>query len=428
MMSGNGPSSKKEHGSDYFDCLIKSRFIELFGSIGTNKHNYPEYALGDIATITKLAGFEYTKYVKYQDSGDIIMVRGLNCKSGKLILDDIKWIDKKTHDLLPRSSLSKGDLVMTYVGTVGEIAYIDEDSRYHLAPNVAKISIIDKNENNPEYLSLVLRYSKEYILTNASSTTQVAINMEKIRKLRFVFPPIELQNSFVHFVKQVDKSRVIYNQAIEKYDQLIKSRFIELFGHINLNEKNLPKLPLDKVCTLITDGSHYSPIDEPDGKYPMLSVKDMSVSDFDYGDCKRIGQLEYEKLVKSGCKPLKNDILVAKDGSVFQKCFVVTDEIDLVILSSIAILRPDPEQVDPVYLKSYLMSDYVKNDVIQNYTTGTAIHRIILKNLAKLKVMVPDIVLQKEYAEFVKQVDKSRSIFINSMKTLFDIKSDENNS
>lgn len=198
-------------------------------------------------------------------------------------------------------------------------------------------------------------------------------------------------------------------EAVDEYfDMLIKSRFIEMFGHINLNEKNLPMKTLNEVCLLVTDGSHYSPADEPDGKYPMLSVKDLSNGKFNYSDCKHINQGEYDKLVKDGCKPIKNDVLIAKDGSVFQKSMIITDEIDQVILSSIAIIRPDTDVANPVYLERYLMSDYVKEDVINNYTTGTAIRRIILKNLAKLKLIVPEIEAQNEFASFVQQVDKSK--------------------
>ena len=93
-----------------FDELVKSRFLEMFGDPAVNSKKLPVVKLGDIAFITKLAGFEYTKYIKYQDHGDIIMVRGLNCKYGKLVLDDIYWIDKSVSDLLPRSKLAKGDI------------------------------------------------------------------------------------------------------------------------------------------------------------------------------------------------------------------------------------------------------------------------------------------------------------------------------
>ena len=195
----------------------------MFGDPAVNSKKLPVVKLGDIAFITKLAGFEYTKYIKYQDHGDIIMVRGLNCKSGKLVLDDIYWIDKSVSDLLPRSKLAKGDIVMTYVGTVGEVAIVDKDDTYHLAPNVAKISLYDKKTNNPYFWNYMFTISKNYILRFASTTTQSALGMEKIRKIPFIVPETEDQNRFVGLLTQVDKS---------KYRGIISLHLLEDVSHM----------------------------------------------------------------------------------------------------------------------------------------------------------------------------------------------------
>ena len=145
------------------DELVKSQFVEMFGDAEKNDFQWEYVHLGEISFITKLAGFEYTKHIHYQDSGDIIMIRGLNCKGTKLILDDIKWIDKETSDQLPRSKLSAGDIVITYVGTVGEIALIDKDDKYHLAPNVAKLSLHDKHRDNPAFWAYMLMISRDSV-------------------------------------------------------------------------------------------------------------------------------------------------------------------------------------------------------------------------------------------------------------------------
>lgn len=179
----------------------------MFGDPEKNTKGWDYIQLGDISFITKLAGFEYTKYINYQDSGDIIMIRGLNCKGTKLVLDDIKWIDRDTSDLLPRSKLNRGDIVITYVGTVGEIALIDKDDTYHLAPNVAKLSLNDKARENPAFWAYLLMISRDYLIRFATSTTQSALNMEKIRKIGFVNPPKDLQDAFVELLVQSDKSK-----------------------------------------------------------------------------------------------------------------------------------------------------------------------------------------------------------------------------
>ena len=213
------------------DELVKSRFIELFGDlvvgdkINTNKHK-----IGEIASVTKLAGFEFTKYIQYKDQGDIIMLRGLNCKKGHLVLDDIKWIDNDISDLLPRSKLYYGDILMTYAGTIGDVAMVDADNKYHLAPNVAKITLTDKTSYNPMFLIHLFMYTNDYIMTFASVVAQASINMEKIRNFEYYFPPIEEQNAFATFVEQVDKSKLAIQKSLEKLETLKKALMQKYFG------------------------------------------------------------------------------------------------------------------------------------------------------------------------------------------------------
>ncbi len=213
------------------DELVKSRFIEMFGNlvigdkICTNKHK-----IGEIASVTKLAGFEFTKYIQYKEQGDIIMLRGLNCKKGHLVLDDIKWIDKETSDLLPRSKLYYGDILMTYAGTIGDVAMVDADNKYHLAPNVAKITLTDKMAYNPMFLIHLFMYTNDYIMTFASVVAQASINMEKIRNFEYYFPSAEQQNEFAAFVEQIDKSKLAIQQSLDKLETLKKALMQKYFG------------------------------------------------------------------------------------------------------------------------------------------------------------------------------------------------------
>ena len=212
------------------DLLVKSRFVEMFGTPNNIFSKWKAAKLGEIAFVTKLAGFEYSKYIKYKDHGDVIMIRGLNCKKTHLVLDDIYWIDQETSDLLPRSKLAKGDLVFTYVGTVGEVAVVDKDNTYHLAPNVAKIELNDKNDNNPYFYAHLLMYLREYVLKFAATTTQSALSMERIRKIPLPMPSSALQREFAAFVTKVDKLKESAKRSAEQMDVLYRSKLQEYFG------------------------------------------------------------------------------------------------------------------------------------------------------------------------------------------------------
>ena len=147
---------------------------------------------------------------------------------------------------------------------------------------------------------------------------------------------------------------------------------------------------LNDICSLITDGSHFSPEDEGAG-YPMLSVKDMDDDHFNTSDCKHVGETAFQKLVANGCKPQVNDVVVAKDGSYLKTAFSIKEEQDIALLSSIAILRPKLDMVVPDYLSYFLKSDSVYRTVSLNYISGTALKRIILKGIKKIPVELPPI-------------------------------------
>ena len=161
---------------------------------------------------------------------------------------------------------------------------------------------------------------------------------------------------------------------------------------------------LEEICSLITDGSHFSPEDEGVG-YPMFSVKDMTPNGFNISGCKKIGEEAYKKLVANGCKPLNDDVVVAKDGSYLKTAFVIKGNPEITLLSSIAILRPKIDLVVPEYLSYFLKSDAVYRTVSLNYITGTALKRIILKGIRKIEVDLPDIREQEQRAQRLSKVD-----------------------
>ena len=161
---------------------------------------------------------------------------------------------------------------------------------------------------------------------------------------------------------------------------------------------------LEDVCIRITDGSHYSP-KESGGKYPMLSVKDMKDNGFDYSKCKMINALEYTRLLESDCVPLVNDVLVAKDGSYMKHVFVTKKFKEEAILSSIAVLRPNLKKIIPNYLKYYLLNPPMLSKIKENYVSGSAVPRIVLKDFKKMPLKIPPIGKQKAIANILLSLD-----------------------
>lgn len=162
--------------------------------------------VGDVGLVTKLAGFEFTKYVTYSNKGKIIALRGLNVKNGRLNLDEVKYIDESDLTKLTRSKLYIDDMLFTYVGTIGEVALIDENDKYYLAPNVALIRF-DKKIILPKFMRY---YFQSNIFFNTQinkllqSSSMKNIPMEKIRKFLVPVPPLEEQERIVNILDKFD--------------------------------------------------------------------------------------------------------------------------------------------------------------------------------------------------------------------------------
>lgn len=173
--------------------------LELSGAIRWMK-------LGDIADVTKLAGFEFTNYVQYSNNGSIIALRGLNVKNGSLILNDVKYIDHSDFSKLNRSKLFVDDMLFTYVGTVGQVALVDKNDKYYLAPNVARIRFNDCNVK----AKFVLYYFQSNQFVNGQMNRLMAessmknLTMEKIRKFIIPVPPLEIQQRIVGILDRFD--------------------------------------------------------------------------------------------------------------------------------------------------------------------------------------------------------------------------------
>ncbi len=175
---------------------------------------------------------------------------------------------------------------------------------------------------------------------------------------------------------------------------------------------------LGDVCEKITDGAHQSPKSVDDGK-PMASVKDLSYFGVDLSGARKISQEDFDSLVRQGCKPEIGDVLIAKDGNTALDTVCTVDkELDAVLLSSVAILRPNSEKVDSEFLKYYLSSprtiDYLKS----NFISGAAIPRVVLRDFRKALITLPPVSLQLRISNILRSIDKKILNNIESNQTL----------
>lgn len=174
--------------------------------------------IDDIAFVTKLAGFEYTKYIadNLVVSG-IPLLKGKNVQNGKLVLEFESYIPETVSDELSRSQITKKCLLTPYVGTIGNIAIFDGSFKAHLGSNVGKIEILNSDENTfvlEEYLLWYLKsqYGYNELTKYKKATAQESISIDAIRNVIIAIPPLEEQHRIVAKIEEL----------IPYCDQLIK--------------------------------------------------------------------------------------------------------------------------------------------------------------------------------------------------------------
>jgi type I restriction enzyme, S subunit len=298
----------------------------------------------------------------------------------------------------------KGPGVVTgRYGTLGEVFFIEQD----FWPLNTALYVQDFKGNNPRFVSYFLRKELMGLLSDKAAVPGVNRNDLHARKV-FTVTDQAVQEQIADVLCHYDDLITNNTRRIELLERSARLLFKEWFirlrypGHehekiINGMPAGWERKPLSEFCARITDGSHSSPHTTEFGM-PMASVKDMREWDFEMAECRLISEEDYLQLVRNDCKPLKGDILIAKDSANLNKhTFLVAIEREMVVLSSIAIIRP-LDSVNAEYMMSMLKSPEVSERIKRN-VSGVAIPRIVLKDFKRLPVMMPTRKIQDAWEE-----------------------------
>lgn len=260
-----------------------------------------------------------------------------------------------------------------------------------------------KEGTDPDYLYYLIcspLVRDPAIKSMVGSSGRQRVQTDVVANLQIAVPDFDEQKNIGGLLKALD-DKIQLNTAINKNLEaqglaLYKSYFIDFDPYEGTRPKGWNVVSLEDVCLKITDGSHYSPKDDSGAPYPMYSVKDMETYGFNSSSCKHISADEFERMKKSDCVPLVNDILVAKDGSYLKEIFICSEQKDEAVLSSIAIFRPDPNVILPDILLFLLKQPSIRADVADNYVSGSALPRIVLKDFKKYQFILPPIDEQRK--------------------------------
>lgn len=235
-----------------------------------------------------------------------------------------------------------------------------------------------------------------------NETAFVTVKHLKAKQLNAVVVPdvpIEEQKKIAAQLNVITHLISLRQQQAEKLDELVKARFVEMFGECKYEGD-----PLSNVCKLITDGTHQPP-QFVDAGIPFLLVSNLVHNEITYDTEKFISKESYQELIKR--TPVEiGDILLSIVGSYGHAGVVRTDK-PFCFQRHIAYIKPDFSKLNSEFLHQALLSDAVKYQM-EKRVKGIAQKTLNLSELKKIVVPIPPLALQTEFSRFVHEVDREK--------------------
>lgn len=212
------------------DDLIKARFVEMFGDPDTE---WPLVTIAEICSNTRTGPFGSSlHHDEFVDEG--VFVLGIdNAVENKFSYNRMRYVTEEKYQQLKRYTVYPGDVIITIMGTVGRAAVIPEDMPK--AINTKHLACLSPNFNVVDSYFLCNAFQihpeiKRQLQEQTKGAIMAGLNLTVIRGLKFKLPPLERQKQFVEFYKQVNKSKVAIQAALDKTQLLFDSLMQKYFG------------------------------------------------------------------------------------------------------------------------------------------------------------------------------------------------------
>ena len=321
--------------------------------------------------------------------------------------------NKTTYKIVPRGCFAYNPSRIN----VGSVDWQNEEERVIVSPlyNVFSVSpLLDQ-----QYLLYYLKSNVTLSRIRAVASGSVRDNLKLSMLYEFPIDLISLDQQYdvVSTLNAVQKIIDLYQKGLSYLDELVRARFVEMFGDEN-NSKgweivNIEDVANVQVGVVIKPSQYYTDQDSGIKAFRSLNIGNGYIKDDDWVYFSEEGNKKNKKSILS-----TNDVLVVRSGAPGTAC-VVTSEYAGSNAIDVIIAHPDFQKVDSHYLCTYTNMPHGKSQIIEG-TGGAAQQHFNVGKYNKLKLMLPPLEYQKQYVKFLEEIDKSRLL---SNHSLFLIKS-----
>lgn len=307
-------------------------------------------------------------------------------------------------------------VLVTCIGIIGKVAINDIECAFNQQINAI---IPDKNQCSVEYLAYAIKSKQSAMQDIANAPVVPILNKTQFCDIEINLPSLADQKAMVDKMNALSKLISLRKRQLTKLDELVKSRFVELFGDPSSNPMRWKETTVGEECYYIKDGPHKSLPDVGEGNgYPFISVRNIVNGYIDFSTAKYISEQDYLDSIKK-CHPQKGDMLYSKGGTTGIAKLIDVD-VEFANWVHVAVLKFD-STLNGVFFEHMLNSDYCY-DQSQRLTKGIANRDLVLSAMAQIKMYKPPLELQAKFAAFVEQTDKSKLAVQQSLDKLETLK------
>lgn len=211
--------------------LIKARFIEMFGDPMTNPKKWPVCELSKYIRFLTSGSRGWAKY--FTDEGEYFITIK-NVKNCRITLDDVQHIVPPDNAEAKRTKVQEGDLLISITADLGRTGVVTKEIADYGGYINQHLTCIRLNQAyvRPLYVAYYMESDagKEQFQSKNQSAVKAGLNFNSINTLRLIVPPVELQDAFIAFVAQTDKSKVVIQKALDEAQLLFDSLMQKYFG------------------------------------------------------------------------------------------------------------------------------------------------------------------------------------------------------
>lgn len=365
--------------------------------------------LGDISKlINGDRGKNYPSQADITDDGEIPFINAGHLNGGSIDFSEMNYISQDKYDKLNSGKFQKGDILYCLRGSLGKKAIVNNDINGAIASSLVIIRP-DPEKVSGEYLMLALDSPaiKEQLVKANNGSSQPNLSAASVREYEVELPEFSIQKEVVE--KLIKVRSIIDNrrQELQLLNDLIKARFVELFGDAIHNDKGWENDTVEKLCKEIYGGgtpSKSHPEYYEDGDIPWVSSKDMKTDVLTDSQIK-INQLGVDNST-ARMVPINSVIMVIRSGILKHTLPVAINAVPITVNQDLKIFIPNERVLTRFLAIQFKMHE---KDILSGVRAVTA-DNIEFNSLKQRELIVPPIELQQEYVTFLEQIDKSKVV------------------